>query len=70
MRHVAGLSIACLLLAGCGVGEVAVTAAAGGASAAQQAQEGLKTEQRVKDELAAAAAVDAARRADAEKAAQ
>ena len=62
--------LACLPLAGCGVGEVAVSGAAGAASEAQQAKEGLKTEARVKQQLDAAAALDAQRRKDAEASSQ
>jgi len=54
--------LACLVLTACGVGETAISAAAGGASEAQQAKEALKTEARVKQQLDAAAAVDAQRR--------
>ncbi len=56
----------CLTLAACGLGETAVSAAATGASATEQAKEGLKTEARVKQQLDAAAATDAKRREDAE----
>jgi hypothetical protein len=59
--------LACLPLAACGVGETAISAAAGGASEAQQAKEALKTEARVKQQLDAAAALDAQRRQAAEK---
>ena len=68
-RVILGL-LACLPLAACGLGETAVSAAAGGASEAQQAKEGLKTEARVKQQLAAAAALDAQRRQDAESSSQ
>jgi hypothetical protein len=54
--------LACLPLAACGVGETAISAAAGGASEAQQAKDALKTEARVKQQLDAAAALDAQRR--------
>ena len=62
--------LACLPLAACGLGETAVSDAAGGASEAQQAKEGLKTEARVKQQLDAAMALDAQRRRDAEAASQ
>jgi hypothetical protein len=52
----------CLTLAACGLGETAVSAAAGGASEVEQAKEALKTEARVKQQLDAAAAVEAQRR--------
>ena len=58
--------LACLLLAACGVGESAISAAAGGASEAQQAKEALKTEARVKQQVDAAVALDAQRRQAAE----
>jgi hypothetical protein len=58
--------LACLPLAACGVGETAISAAAGGASEAQQAKEALKTEARVKQQLDAAATLDAQRRQAAE----
>ncbi|MGA2398574.1 MAG: hypothetical protein ABSG30_11005 [Steroidobacteraceae bacterium] len=58
--------LACLPLAACGVGETAISAAAGAASEAQQAKDALKTEARVKQQLDAAAALDAQRRKAAE----
>ena len=58
--------LACLPLAACGVGETAISAAAGGASEAQQAKEAKKTEARVKQQLDAAVALDAQRRQAAE----
>lgn len=54
--------IICLTLAGCGLGETAVSAAAGGAAQAEQAKEALKTEEHVKQQLDAAATLDAQRR--------
>jgi hypothetical protein len=62
--------LACLTLTACGVGETAISAAAGGASEAQQAREGLKTEARVKQQLDAAAALEAQRRQEAETSSQ
>jgi len=62
--------LACLPLAACGVGETAISTAAGGASEAQQAKEALKTEARVKQQLDAAAALDAQRRQAAERESQ
>jgi hypothetical protein len=56
----------CLTLAACGLGETAVSGAAGAASQVQQAKDGLKTEARVKQQLDAAAAADAQRRQAAE----
>jgi hypothetical protein len=58
--------LACLPLAACGVGETAISAAAGGASEAQQAKEAKTTEARVKQQLDAAVALDAQRRQAAE----
>jgi hypothetical protein len=60
--------LACAALAGCGLGETAVSAAAGGASAAEQAKEGLKTEAQVKAKLDAAADLDRQQREAAEAA--
>ena len=68
-RAIFGL-LACLPLAACGVGETAISAAAGGASEAAQAKEALKTEARVKQQLADAAALDAQRRQAAEASSQ
>jgi hypothetical protein len=62
--------LACLTLAACGVGETAISAAAGGASEAQQAKDALKTETRVKQQLDAAVALDAQRRQAAEASSQ
>ena len=62
--------LACLPLTACGVGETAISAAAGGATDAQQAKEALKTEARVKQQLDAAANLDAQRRQDAETSSQ
>ena len=53
------LVLSCLPVAGCGLGETAVSAAAGGASQAQQAREAKATEQRFKQQLE-----DATRTAD------
>ena len=46
MQRVIVALIACLTLAGCGLGETAVVAAAGGASEAEQAKEALKIKAR------------------------
>ena len=70
MRQVIWGFLACLPLAACGVGETAISAAAGGASEAAQAKEALKTEARVKQQLDAAAALDAQRRQAADAASQ
>jgi hypothetical protein len=68
-RTLVGLLIT-LGLGGCGVGENAVSAAAGGASKAQEAQQARQTEERVKEQLDAAARQEAARRAEAEAGSQ
>ncbi len=60
----------CGLLAGCGLGETASSVAAGGSTEVQQAQQGIKTEARVKEQLDAAAKLDSERRAAAEETAQ
>jgi len=57
---------ACLSLSACGLGETAVTAAAAGGGAAEQAKQGLKTEERVKQQVDAAMAADARHRQEAE----
>jgi hypothetical protein len=62
MQRVLLAFMTCLILASCGLGETAVSAAAGGASEAEQAKEALKTEARVKQQLDAAAVLDAQRR--------
>jgi len=54
--------LACLPLAACGVGETAISAAAGGASEAEQAKEALKTEARVEQQFDAATTLEAQRR--------
>jgi hypothetical protein len=66
MKHMILGFLAAFSLAACGVGETAISAAAGGASEAQQAKDALKTEARVKQQLDAAAALDAQRRQAAE----
>jgi hypothetical protein len=60
----------CLTLAACGLGETAVSAAAGGASEAAQAKEASKIEAHVKQQLDAAAALDAQRRQAADTGSQ
>jgi hypothetical protein len=70
MKRMLFMFLACLTLAGCGLGETAVSAAAGAGSQAEQAQEALKTEARVKQQLDAAAALDAEHRQAAEANAQ
>ena len=56
----------CLTLAACGLGETAVSAAAGAATQVEQAKEGLRTEARVKQQLDAAATLEAQHRQAAE----
>jgi hypothetical protein len=60
----------CLTLSACGLGETAVSAAAGGAAEVEQAKAALKTEARVKEQLDAAAALDRQHRQAAESDAQ
>lgn len=57
---------ACLALAGCGLVETGATAAAGGASAAQQAKDAKATEAKVQQQIDAAYKQDAAQRQAAE----
>lgn len=66
MKHILLLFVACLSLTACGLGETAVSAAAGAGSQAEQVKEAMKTEARVKQQLDTAAAVDAERRQAAE----
>jgi hypothetical protein len=56
----------CLPLAACGVGETAVSASAGGVAEADLAKQASRTEERVKQQLDAAAALDAEHRQAAE----
>ena len=51
MKQMLFMFMACLTLAGCGLGETAVSAAAGASSQAEQAKEALRTEERVKQQL-------------------
>jgi hypothetical protein len=62
MQRVFLTFMVCLTLAACGLGETAVSAAAGAASEAEQAKEALRTEARVKQQLDAAATLEAQRR--------
>jgi hypothetical protein len=66
MKRMVLLFMACLTLAGCGLGETAVSAAAGAGSQVEQAKEALRTEARVKQQLDAAAALEAQQREAAE----
>lgn len=62
--------MACLILAACGLGETAISTAAGGASEAEQAKAALRTEARVKQQLDAAATLEAQRRQAADTSSQ
>jgi hypothetical protein len=66
MKRMLSMFMACLSLAGCGLGETAVSAAAGADSQGSQAKEALKTEARVKQQLDAATALAAQQRQAAE----
>lgn len=57
-------------VAGCGLGETASSVAADGSSQVQQARQASQTEARVKEQLDAAAKLDAEHRAAAEAATQ
>ena len=70
MQRVVLAFMACLTLSACGLGETAVSAAAGGTAEVEQAKAGLRIEARVKEQLDAAAAVDAQHRQAAESGAQ
>jgi hypothetical protein len=59
-----------LALASCGLAETGVTAAAGGASAAQDAKQAKDTEAKVQQQINAAYQLDAAKRKAAEAQAQ
>jgi hypothetical protein len=62
--------VAVLALAGCGLAETGVTAAAGGASAAQDAKQAKDTEAKLQQQINAAYQQDAANRKAAEAQAQ
>jgi hypothetical protein len=70
MKRILFMFMAYLALAGCGLGETAVSATAGAGSQAEQAREALKTEARVKQQLDAAAALEAQQREAAEASSQ
>jgi hypothetical protein len=70
MQRVILAFMACLTLSACGLGETAVSAAAGGAAEVEQAKQGLKTEARVKEQLDAARTLEAQRRQAAEASSQ
>jgi hypothetical protein len=62
--------MACVTLSACGLAETAVSSAAGGAAEVEQAKAGLKTEARVKEQLNAAATLDAQHRQSADDGSQ
>jgi uncharacterized protein YceK len=70
MQRVFLTFMVCLTLAGCGLGETAVSAAAGSASEVAQAKEALRIEARVKQQLDATATLEAQRRQAAEASSQ
>ena len=70
MKRMIVAIIVCASIAGCGLGETAVSATAAGAAGAEQAKEARKAEARVKAQLDAAATADAQRRQAAEAASQ
>ena len=70
MQRVFLTFMVCLTLAACGLGETAVSAAAGAASEAEQAKEALRTEARVKQQLDATATLEAQRRQAADASSQ
>jgi hypothetical protein len=70
MKRMLFMFMACLTLAGCGLGETALSAAASAGSQGAQAQEALRTEARVKQQLDAAAALEVQQRQAAEASSQ
>jgi hypothetical protein len=70
MQRVFLTFMVCLALTACGLGETAVSAAAGSASEAAQAKEALRVEARVKQQLDATATLEAQRRQAAEASSQ
>jgi hypothetical protein len=70
MRGLFMAVLVCGSLAGCGLGETASSVASGGAAQAQQAQQAVNTEARVKEQLDAAAKLDAQRRQEADTVSQ
>jgi hypothetical protein len=70
MKRLILISAGCLALSACGLGETAISAAAGGAGEAAQAKQALKTEAQVKDQVDAAMKLDAQHRQAAEDGAQ
>ena len=70
MRSVILVVMACVTLSACGLAETAVSSAAGGAAEAEQSKAALKTEARVKEQLDAAATLEAQHRQDADASSQ
>jgi uncharacterized protein YceK len=70
MRRLILVFMASLTLSACGLAETAVSSAAGGAAEAEQAKAALKTEARVKDQLDAAATLEAQHRQAADASSQ
>ncbi len=70
MKQLILASVGALALSACGLAGTAASTAAGGEAAAAQAKAGLQTEARVKQQLAAAAALDAQHRQAADPASQ
>jgi len=70
MKRIMPVVLAGLTLSACGLGETAVSTAAGGAAEVEQAKAALKTEARVKEQLNAAQAVELRNRQDAEAGSQ
>ncbi len=69
-RTLACLYLTTVVLSGCGLAETTAVGASGAASEVEQAKQARATEQRVQQQLDAAAQADAARRAEAERQAQ
>jgi hypothetical protein len=70
MQRVILVFMAYLTLSACGLGETAISTAAGGAAELEQAKAALKTEARVKEQLDAAHTLEAQHRQAAESASQ
>jgi hypothetical protein len=66
MKRIISVVVAGLTLGACGLGETAVSTAAGGAAEVEQAKAALKTEARAKQQLEAATALEAQHRQAAE----
>jgi hypothetical protein len=70
MKRLLCSMLACAVLTGCGLGETASSVATGTATEAEQARQATQTEAQIKQQLDAAAKLDAERRAAADAAAQ